>query len=535
MKKILNRTALVITIMLSALGCSNSSEKQKVQIRIVHNPEIREVLQNLKNQFISSKKNLSGDIDVDIQLIPEIGQKVASKISSGAIKPHYWIAPGGAIVQLTNSTSSGINTEFESCPLLFASPVVVGVDERYLSEIGEVVEGSTISMRRLLNDAAKNNTVLDVADPEGAPSGLAIINQLLSSAGKLSGSEQEDASLESDRLTSIRKQLGRAVSNEDLILTRASSSTSTNRPGTIRLALTSEFKIFNFNSKQANTRSKLKALYPKEGSAWIKYLGCPAKGDWINNYEQAAIKIWADFLNEETNKPELLNAFGLRDKTGVLLQNAGINTGIEPSIPNTPLDELSGDEVTKGLAQWRAISMGDRVIFILDTWRTLNKTTQISLGTAMEAILEKLPSFLKFTLLTNEESPTIISPTYEERTTIGKTIASFNSPLSESLMPAIEKSIDDPTLQDSAPSRRVILVITDGDRGSGGNGFSTARADAIKKILNDDALFVVVNFGDKNKDASELISFTQDVNGVYENTSLNNLSAAIVKALEYAY
>ena len=143
--------ALIGSIALS--GCSDSGQqavvaKPSVVLRVVHDPEIRALLSNAKEQFYARHGKLGDGTPIAVELVPELNVPAARRLAQGDLKAEAWIAPLSSLAGYANQIAQPLGAKQISCRPIFRSPLLIAVPSGLVPQL-QVTDGH-VSWRWLM-------------------------------------------------------------------------------------------------------------------------------------------------------------------------------------------------------------------------------------------------------------------------------------------------------------------------------------------------------------------------------------------------
>lgn len=341
---------LFALIALLSFGCSKTETPEnkrtaEVSLRLVYPPETHELMVNL-----TSRAQGAG---IKLELIPTNAVSAAGKIASGEIKTEAWLAPMTGLVAYTNSNIVNLGAPQVNCQPIFATPVVIAAQERFISNFKDRARyfswNDFFEISNAGAKAAEAGSEKQISYTAGmidmTASGLPSLLQLLHFSRTLK-SKPLDSSIFSDQKAMERfkeyvSNISYYAPKEKINLEKAAGF-----HGHLYFAFTTERELVLYNHAQSDVARKLYALYPIEGSVWLDYNLCLSNADWVVPTQKAAFGQLAEIAK------------------GSGFQQTAVAQGFRPATDDSASD-LSGLSANGALAEKLTVEpavVGDGVI-----------------------------------------------------------------------------------------------------------------------------------------------------------------------------
>ncbi|MFM1848459.1 MAG: hypothetical protein RL417_1933 [Pseudomonadota bacterium] len=517
------------------LGCERREEPRpavkSATVRIVHGPELRAYLSDLKERFYVQNPTLSDGTKITIELVSELGVVAARKLASGELKSEAWVAPSSSLVNLVNSSISGLGAEQVECQPLFTTPIVAATRP----ESREFFNTSTnrFSWREVFESKlAQASTAPDTnylayshAAPESSVTGtdslLLLAYLAANTAGPLTA-EGLLGGLTLKRLERFEDVVSNYSMSEAFLLERTARATTKR----IRFTLTSEQQLALYNVNRGPGAHPLIALYPEEGSVVQDYQFCVSKADWVTPAHQATLRLFGALLRGPVGR-EAATAKGFRvpESTGPLRAPLTPEFGVELSAPSKVFPPAEGKAVQALLEHWGDLKRPAALAVVLDNSGSMEGESLRLSKDFIRNLVARLPDRDKKGLVSFSTTAKVESKFSTDTGDFIRALDPIQSLGGSAVYDGIRTAIELIATSDLQSYRKSILVITDGQDKNSESSVQSLTDTINTKFSQHDVNLIIVAISREDPDFTDLERITRAANGLFREASLARLGA----------
>lgn len=322
----------------------STSAATPVRLEFVYSPDTEALLTPLIDRFNRAAVKVRG------RSVQVTGQAITSgeaerMIAVGTIKPVVWGPASSLWGRLLNADVRRGWVPLDN-PSIVRSPQVIAMSERTARKLGWPQR--PIGWKDIPRLAAKGTFRFAHPNPTTSTSGLsAVAAEYYAVTGKLAGLTIDDVNRARRDVRTIEKSVVHyAPTAKDLLAQLARHG-----PGYASAVVVQETQVVQFNEQ---SRWRLVAIYPTEGTFMADYPYIVLDGSWVSADERAAAHaLWKWLRAEVTPQTAAQNGYRVATPGAPILPPIDPEHGADPSKPDAMLVPPVPDVLTAILATWK--------------------------------------------------------------------------------------------------------------------------------------------------------------------------------------
>lgn len=528
---------LVLTVSALLLaGCERQEEPapavKSATIRIVHGPELRSYLSELKEQLYLAHPMLPDGTKITIELISEIGIIAARKIASGEFKNEAWLTSSTSLVNLVNSSLHGLGAEQTDCLPLFSTPVVAATRP----ENREFFNTSThrFSWRETfeskLATSAENPDAgylsYSHAAPDASVSGmdsLLLLTYLAANSPAPLTGDGIERGLTLKRLERFEDVVSNYSLSEAFLLERTARATTKR----IRFTLTTEQQLALYNANRAPGAPALMALYPEEGSVVQDYQLCTSKADWVTPAQQAILRLFREVMTSPAaQKAAQAKGFRLKDSPAVVPPLTP-EFGVELSALSQTFPPAEGSALKLLTERWGELKRPAALAVVLDNSGSMEGENLRLSKDFIRNLVARLPERDKKALVTFSTTAKVESPFSVDSGAVIRALDPIQSLGGSAVYDGIRAAMELIASSDLRSFRKSILVITDGQDKNSESTLQGLIDSLNTKLVQYDVNLIIVGIDRDEIDFSDLEKIARAANGLFREAPVTRLPTVL--------
>ena len=268
------------------------------------------------------------------------------------------------------------------------SPVVIATWEDIAASLGEQPSWGDF-LRRVESDP---NFRWSHPSAKTGPGFLALLGEAYYAAGKSWGLTAADLDRQAtrDALSRLEKSVAQYGESEEATLTTLADK----GPAYLSALVATERGVVRFNTTAKSAR-KLRAVYPREGSAWADYPLTLLDGAWVTQQTRTLYVAYGDYLVAPAAQRTILAAAYRTVNPQVPLTDAAspikLVNGADPRQPQVALQIPDEATVDRLLALWGQVKRHSRQVWVVDTSGSMGDSQKlVRVKQALTVLIDQL-------------------------------------------------------------------------------------------------------------------------------------------------
>jgi Ca-activated chloride channel family protein len=268
------------------------------------------------------------------------------------------------------------------------SPVVIATWEDIAASLGDQQSWSDF-LRRVESDP---NFRWSHPSAKTGPGFLALLGEAYYAAGKSWGLTAADLDRQAtrDALSRLEKSVAQYGESEEATLTTLADK----GPAYLSAFVATERGVVRFNTTAKSAR-KLRAVYPREGSAWADYPLTLLDGTWVTPQTRALYVAYGDYLAAPAAQRAILAAGYRTVNQQVPLTDPAspikLANGVDPRQPQVALQIPDEATVDRLLTMWGQVKRHSRQVWVVDTSGSMGDSQKlVRVKQALTVLIDQL-------------------------------------------------------------------------------------------------------------------------------------------------
>ncbi|MFQ6062232.1 MAG: VWA domain-containing protein [Methanosarcinales archaeon] len=514
-------------------------------ITMVYSSEKRDWLEDATNSFNNQDYVVNG-IVVKVKLIPMGSGESMEKIVKGDLKPELWSPASSAWIKL-------LNKEYEekygkvlvhetgkyAWKSLVRSPVVLVMWKSYAEDISKHfgVPENEIGWNEIFKLTGDPKEQKWWSEKYGGRFKYGHTHPLLSNSGLLAvlaeaysaneiTKDITSAQIKSDKSTKFMKDIESGTVFYGRSTGFYMEKSMKGGPNFVHAFVSYEnLVIENYNTaktKYPNTGGII-ASYPHDGTFWSDHPAAILDGDWVDDWEKQACRVYIDYLLNTEDAQQKANKYGFRSSVNPYQTKSPIDSahGVTPSLPKAIMEVPSGLLITDIQDAWKTTKKHTDAFIVIDTSGSMKGDKIMQVKIAAKAFLDSLESKDRVGLITYSDKVVIHSnlvyATSENVKSLKTKIDDLTVGGGTALRDSAEKAIELMDKQGDDTKIKSIVFLSDGIDTASLSDVKEWRTNIIADSERINVNFYTIAYG-KDADLQTMTQLADDTNGKFYNS-----------------